>query len=305
MIFMMRSLARPALFLALSAALLKGAEGQVQITVVGPPRDVHPSSHPIPPGAEIEVALYWGVCEVTVTNHQVVFEGRANVVVPGRHTAKVDPDAVRRLAQEFVDAGFYTLEPTPDPPGTGHFCHDCMGPTLALSINGQRRSIFVDENVHGTWPPVIYTLESRVDEVSGDDRWRSGAPGILEALRAENFNFHSYEAQRITKRVARPGQEALVRELLAAGVPLEPMTKPADYHYDDQWGMLPPMPDEGWLTAVSRLPDILRDFIAKGVSRNDQADKDMALASVCWNGESTKLANALIDYGADSRSCKR
>ncbi len=46
-----------------------------------------------------------------INNTGIVYESRAFTVSDGKHTEKTDPDAVRKLAKQFVDADFYSMSP--------------------------------------------------------------------------------------------------------------------------------------------------------------------------------------------------
>jgi len=59
-----------------------------------------------------------------------------------------------------------------------------------------------------------------------------------------------------------------------------------------------PFEGVGWLSAASRHPDTLQVLIDALASKNDQNDKDLALAGAARSG-SVRAARALIDYGAN------
>ena len=92
------------------------------------------------------------------------------------------------------------------------------------------------------------------------------------------------------KEAAARGEAATVREFLETGVPLDalPAPKPHESSFEGV----------GWLAAGSNHPDVLRVLIDAGASKNDQADKNLALAGAARAGK-VEAARALIAYGAN------
>jgi hypothetical protein len=143
-------------------------------------------------------------------------------------------------------------------------------------------------------PTVIPELEDEVDAVARVKRWTEGGEGLVAALRAEKFDFATYDAQQILENAAVGGQTATVRELLAAGVPVKPL--PAVPKRDNPNSG--PFEEVQLLTAASAHPDILQVFLDSGVSKDDQKDKDRALDFAAKAGK-LEAVRALIAYGAN------
>ncbi len=142
-------------------------------------------------------------------------------------------------------------------------------------------------------PAVILQLEDEVDAVAGTERWTKGEEGLVAALREEKFPFATYDAQRILESAAVGGKTMTVRELLAAGVPIQPLPAPKR---DNPNGA--PFEEVQLLTAASAHPDILKAFLDLGVSKGDQKDKDLALDFAAQAGK-LGAVRALIAYGAN------
>src|ERR1039458_5281844 len=56
--------------------------------------------------------LCFGTCPeytVTIGTDGIVFEGQRYVVAPGKHSEAIDPNEVRKLAQKYVAADFYSM----------------------------------------------------------------------------------------------------------------------------------------------------------------------------------------------------
>lgn len=249
----------------------------------------------------LERTACFGTCpayKLTISNDGIVFEGHAYVAAGGRHVAKVDLDALRALAEEFVAADFYSMEESYQAGVTDN-------PTYVLSISVDGYSKGVLDYV-GSWvgmPSVISELEEKVDNLAQTRKWIEGGKGLAEALQDEKFDFRSYEAQVIAKESASRGMTQTVKALLAAGLPLEPISKPKKQkkkgtsENDNEDSAFETEP-EGWLQAASRYPETLKVLIEVGASQHDQKDKDLALAGAAGWGNLVG-ARALIAYGAN------
>jgi ankyrin repeat protein len=246
--------------------------------------------------SKIAITLEKGGClgscpiyTVTIANEGILFDGRGYVVAAGKHTDTIDPAVVRNLAKRFVAADFFSMDASYAASVT-----DCPGFVLSISIDDHTKKV---TDYMGSWvgmPAVITDLEDSVDELARTKRWVSGTDGLVDALHAENFKFHSFAAQVMLKEVATRGETATLQGLLAAGVPLVPLPDPRAYKPYEA----PPFEQVGWLTAASRHPETLNALIDAGASNNDQNDKDLALAGAAQSGK-VEAVRALIAYGAN------
>jgi len=169
-------------------------------------------------------------------------------------------------------------------------------PTYRLSIDVDGHNKCVIDYV-GQWvgmPAVIVDLEDAVDDLAHTDRWIEGADGLVAALKAEGFDFHSSDAELMLKRASERKQVATAHELMDAGAPLEkqPDTDKSGVKSFDLSSRT------GILTSASDSPQLLEVMIRMGVSKGDQEDKNRALGAAARSGdlESVRL---LIGYGAD------
>jgi len=257
-----------------------------------------PKTHVPPPAitkdSKVAITLLQWTCDgpcplhsVTVSTDGIVFEG-FNVAARGRHTDKIDNDAVIALAKRFAAADFYSMEDDYRYRGW-----DTLSSSPSITIDGHTKSV---RDYQGQWvgmPSVIAELEDEVDAVARTERWIEGGDGLVAALRAEKFDFASYDAQVILYETAARGQTTTVRELLAAGVPLKPLPAPTT---DNPYGG--PFGEVRLLTAASWHPDTLRVFLDLGASKEDQKDKDRALDGAASAGK-LEAVRALIGYGAN------
>jgi ankyrin repeat protein len=226
---------------------------------------------------------------VTVSTESIAFDGHSFVVAAGKHTDSVNADDVRNLAKRFVAADFYSM-------AASYRASVTDNPTyvLAIAIDGHEQKV---EDYVGQWegmPAVITELEDAVDAFAQTQRWIDGRDGLVSVLREEKFNFEAFGAQVMLKEAATRGQTDTVRELLDAGVPLDP--KPAPKTEEPNMGI--PFDGVGWLTAASQHADTLHVFIDASASKKDQSDKDLALAGAARSGN-LQAVRALISYGAN------
>jgi ankyrin repeat protein len=268
----------------------KAVTAEVDESIVLVPPERLPKTHVAPPpitkDSKVAITLQrqWcdGTCDfhtVTVSPDGVEFLG-AHGVADGKHTDKIDNDALLALARRFAAADFYSMEDS--------YCGaPLFSSSLSITIDGHVKGV---RDCVGQWagmPTVILELEDEVDAVARTQRWVEGGEGLVAALRAEKFDFASYDAQRILENAAVGGQTETVRELIAAGVPVKPLPAP---NPDDEEVRL--------LTAASAQPDTLQVFLDSGVSKDDQKDKDLALDFAAKAGK-LKAVRALIAYGAN------
>jgi len=243
----------------------------------------------------LERTRCYGSCPAYVvavgTDGLIIFDGGYSVVAEGKHSDHVAVSDVRKLAERFVAADFYSMDR-----GYAAMVTDLPTVTLSISIDGQTKQV---SDYMGQWvgmPAVIHDLEDEVDAFARSERWVRGGDGLVAALKAENFDFKTFEAQTMAKLAAVNGETATVKQFLRAGVPLKAMPSPKPESGHEYL-----MADEGWLTAASQHADTLRVLMEAGVSRTDQADKDSALGRAVRMG-SAKSAQALIAYGANPHS---
>ncbi|HKO03417.1 MAG TPA: ankyrin repeat domain-containing protein [Candidatus Acidoferrales bacterium] len=286
----------------------KAVTAQVEEHLILIPADKQPknraSAPVVRPNSEVTVTLhrsgsYWGgpTYTVTVGTDGIVFDGRSFVVAPGKHTATVDAGEVRRLAQSFVDAKFYSMNEE----YVANNISDLPSSMLSISIDGHSKRIKEYGGFAAGMPRVISKLQDAVYAFAQTQRWVEGADGLIPALQEEKFNFQSFEAQVMLKLAANRGSPATVRGLLNAGVALEPLPAPIPSRsVISFFGELRHLRAEevGWLSAASNRPEVLQVFLDARASNHDQDDKDRALADAASAGN-LKSVQMLIAYGAN------
>jgi uncharacterized protein DUF6438/ankyrin repeat protein len=275
------------------------AEVEEYIDLVPPERlpTRHVAAPPIRPNSHITITLArsgcYGSCPsycVSVSTDGITFDGRRFVAASGKHTDSVSPDAVRSLAQRFIAGDFYSMKAS-----YRAFVTDNPTYVLTITIDGRTKAV---EDYVGEWvgmPAVISDLEGEVDNLAGTGRWIKGDDGLVAALQAEHFNFQTYEAQAMLRAALRHGKSATARELLKAGVPLQPLPPSPAALESDRFAANQPV---GWLFEASDYPEMLQILMGAGVNQHDQNDKDLALGGAARSGK-LEAVRALIAYGAN------
>lgn len=273
------------------------AEVEEYIDIVPPERfpKHHVAAPVVRPNSKISIKLQrtgcLGTCPsytVTVANNGTVFDG-GSVVAPGLHTDKFDPYEVHKLAETFVANDFYSMDAMYRTAVT-----DSPTYTLAISIDGHTKEVIDYVGSQNGMPAVITELEDAVDELARTERWIEGSDGLVPALKAEKFNFQTFDAQVMVKEAASRGKADTVREFLEAGVPLKPITAPKPK--EPYLGV--PFENVGWLNAASGSPQSLQVLMNATASFYDQSDKDLALVGAARSGN-LESVRALIAYGAN------
>ena len=95
----------------------------------------------------------------------VVFEGKRNVSAAGVHRARISQTAVKVLAQEFVDKGYFDLS------SSYGSCDDGGVVNTSLEFEGRSKAIREPCNAG---PESLHELEEEIDRVSESKRWVRG-----------------------------------------------------------------------------------------------------------------------------------
>ena len=198
---------------------------------------------------------------------QVRYRGRGYVPVLGEHLGRIAREDVQRLLQEFRDGGFYALAPK-----YAGLITDGVYRVITVWIDGQSRSVY---QASAEAPPVFAQLWQAVERLAQADMWVKGNARTVEALRREGFDFRSQAAGRMLAWVAGLGDRNVVRELIAAGAPLNvPTEEPL---------RLPGVP---LVRGVSNSdPEVLRLLVEAGASKDDAVAKRGALDAAMGRGD--------------------
>jgi len=145
--------------------------GVLVVTSCGSPSPF-PQDGSIPADMVVQLSrsACYGTCPVyglTVkADGSVSFDGTEYTETIGPANGRIDEDTLKALLQEFKTAKFFELddEYTSDDCATDH-------PTVstALTINGETKEI--DHDTGCDAPQELVTLEQRIDEVVGSERW--------------------------------------------------------------------------------------------------------------------------------------
>lgn len=173
----------------------------------------------------IERTICYGFCPAYSVSIKedgtVTYTGTQHVKTTGTHTWKIDPAAVRALAREMQDAGYFELQDEYRAMVTDN-------PTTHTSLTIGGRTKKIQDYVAG--PPRLKQLENKIDEVSGVKKYISGTDKLLEAILASDVaalrallaagaDPKATDADRVTlvMRAAEVGHAEAVRLLLTSG----------------------------------------------------------------------------------------
>jgi hypothetical protein len=151
------------------------AEVEEYVNVVPPERlpKNHVVAPVIQPDSKVKITLQrtgcYGSCPaytVTIATDGIVFNGPGFVRAKGTHTEIADPSDVRRLAEKFVAADFYSMDDAYRASVT-----DLPACLLSIDIDGHKKNV---EDYAGSWvgmPALITELEDEVDTFARTKRW--------------------------------------------------------------------------------------------------------------------------------------
>ena len=214
-----------------------------------------------------------------------------NVLLPGRHSAHVDPAVATRLIDRFRAAHFFGLR-------NAYVYSATDNPTQRLTVRVGNVSKTVTDYIgtHAGMPQEVSDLEDAVDEAAGSARWISGNEQTLAELDAARFDYHSQAgadlvvaaASKLGGYRAPKGIDALVLGLIDRKVPLNTVVGGKTV-------------GSALVSAAARQgDDAVFEQLAK---RGMLADMPSAtLATAFGNvGCSPAIARKLVDAGADPR----
>jgi hypothetical protein len=112
----------------------------------------------------------------------VVYDGTASVKTKGRVQGQITLDQLSQLITAFKHANYFSLNDRYSGPADGCPTHwtDSPSATISLRLNGKSKTIVhyygcreLDSPGHfgGVWPPELFQLEKRIDEIVGTDKW--------------------------------------------------------------------------------------------------------------------------------------
>ena len=168
---------RIAILFALAAC---GAHPKAPPTPPPPSNTTPPPSNTTPPPAhapgDIVASLSRGGCYgdcpiYTVTLHRdgtVDYDGEQYVKVTGKQTGHVDAAAVSALEAQFAKAGFADLK-------ADYSEEDCTDlPGATITFDGKTVTHYFGDR---SAPPVLFDLETAIDEGVQSAQWVGDAPG--------------------------------------------------------------------------------------------------------------------------------
>ena len=151
-----------------------------------------------------------------------------NVLLPGRHTARIDPAKFKQLLDRFRSAHFFGLKDEYTASVTDNPTQE-----LTVRVGGRSKSVVDYVGTMAGMPSEVRDLEDAVDKLADTARWVSGDAQTLADLDSSGFDYRSTDGEKLALAAAaklndyRPprGVEALFIGLIHRGVPLEGRAK--------------------------------------------------------------------------------
>jgi hypothetical protein len=136
-----------------------------------------PTKHVVPPVIRpdsivkimLERTPCYGTCPsytVTVATDGILFNGRNFVSFTGTRRGTVDASAVRRLAENFIAADFYSMDDEYVSSVTDNPAY-----SLSIDIDGQSKKVLDYVGASQGMPAVITELKNEVDAFARTERW--------------------------------------------------------------------------------------------------------------------------------------
>lgn len=158
----------------------------------------------------------YGSCPVYMVqifrDGRVVYEGEDRVAVMGRHEGHASPEQMAKLLAAVKAADFYRLEDT----YSGAVIHSVTR-RMVITVGEHTRMVTEHSGEAGGMPKSVSALEEAIDEAAGTRRWVKGDASTLPALRAEGFDFGSWEAGDMLRESLRDGPQDLLLALIEGG----------------------------------------------------------------------------------------
>jgi len=164
----------------------------------------------------IEITIKRTPCFGTCPDYEVVmrgdgtvqYEGRSNVRIPGSQSWKVDPAAVRALAREMQDAGYFDLKDEYTAMVTDL-------PTTYTSLTVGSRTKKVKNYFHA--PEKLRDIENRIDAVSDAKRYVFISGAAIREMQQTGWRATGDDAKGWMTRAIYSGDADVIAALLAAG----------------------------------------------------------------------------------------
>lgn len=145
----------------------------------------------------------------------VLYNGDAFVAVMGQHRGEISQQALLNMLDAFRAADYFSLHGKYRSAVTDNPTY-----TTSIQFDGHSKKVidYVGRDVG--MPAAVTKLEDTIDELADSARWTLGDAATVQSLQEEHWDFTSPDAADTLARVAMYGSADAVRDLIAAGVPL-------------------------------------------------------------------------------------
>lgn len=256
-----------------------------------------PERFPVPDlPADVQFSLHTGPClggcpVFTLTllgDGTVLFEGRHEVLLPGRRIGHIDNTAIDVLLADFREADFFALDDEYVAEIT-----DLWGTTLSLRVGDRVKTVLDYGGAFVGMPESVGRLENAMFDATDAGKWVWGTADTIGLLSAEGFDFGSTDAADLlgfTAAQAHDESAAFFTLLLDAGVPL--------WGVSHRFGRIEPIGQVLQNDANEHSVAMARLLVRAAIARGTLAERTLALPVARFLGDRA-LAARLIEAGVD------
>jgi len=213
----------------------------------------------------------------------VLYDGRSFIAIEGRHRGTVPDENVRELVNQFRDADYYSLR-------NEYVLGVTDAPTYetSITIDGRLKKVKDYEGLQMGMPMAVSDLEISIDHLADTERWTKGNAETVPSLKEEMWNFKSSEAADTLTRLASFGATEAVKDMVAAGAPLNGRDRGSE---------------EATLAQAAFHGDaeMVRVLLRAGAGSQSPREKGVALVSAALVGN-IEIVRLLLRYGASPNS---
>jgi ankyrin repeat protein len=210
----------------------------------------------------------------------VLFDGKSFVAVAGRHESTISQQTLLDLLDSFHKADYLSLD--------SRYvldARDLPTSTTLIAFDQVSKSVVNCAGEQVGMPAVVSELENKIDHLSGVEKWLKGNAETGPALMKEGWNFQAGDIahRSLLARAARSGDLQVIRDLIAAGAPIEGR-------------------DETGATALEHAAqrgelELVRTLLEVGAGTHDAKERSSALRWAAATGR-VEIVRLLLSYGA-------
>jgi len=210
----------------------------------------------------------------------VLFNGEQNVLITGRHRARISREAVAELFATFRNCDYFSLKDKYEAAIT-----DLPTVFTSIEFEGQKKSVKDYVGFAAGMPEAVTELESKIDRIAGTDKWIRETPETASSLVGEQWDFQANTPENLAlfNSVIEHRSSKLVNLFIEHGAPVGEQ-----------------LPGAVSAAAIVGNTELLERFVGstKGGHNVSRSALSCALTSAAQSG-SVSSVRLLITKGAD------